>query len=222
VGVPWACDSRRPRWADEVNVIGGALARIRRSTSRCFAVMTAADLGAGTASRSAPACQYRHVDAFKIRAATPADADAVADYHHRCFTKTYSSQLLAGELEAPDPADTRQQLHDRFLPESEFETRVAVVDGAPIGHVTVSGHYLIHLFVEPDHQNMGFGRHLLAQGEAMIAAGGHTDLELHARVDNLAAIIFYEKAGWTVTDRVIHTVEHGISYDERILIKHRA
>jgi hypothetical protein len=42
---------------------------------------------------------------------------------------------------------------------------------------------------------------------------------LHARVENLAAIAFYEKAGWTVTDRLIHTVEHGISYDERVLIK---
>jgi hypothetical protein len=48
------------------------------------------------------------MDAFELRAATPADADAVADYHHRCFTTTYSSQLLAGELEAPDPAGTRQ------------------------------------------------------------------------------------------------------------------
>jgi ribosomal protein S18 acetylase RimI-like enzyme len=201
--------------------MGGAFRPYVPFDERVFTVGTAADLGAGTASRSAPVCQHRHVDSFEIRAATPADAGAVADYHHRCFTKTYSSQLLAGGLEAPDPACTRQQLHDWFLPESEFETRVAVVDGAPIGHVTVSGHHLVHLFVEPHHQNMGLGRHLLAQGEAMIAAGGHTDFELHARVENLAAIAFYEKAGWTVTDRLIHTVEHGISYDERVLIKHR-
>ncbi len=158
---------------------------------------------------------------FEIRAATPADADAVADYHHRCFTKTYSSQLLAGELEAPDHAGTREQLHGWFLPQSEFETQVAV-DDAPIGHVTVSGPQLVHLFVEPDHQRIGLGRHLLAQGEEMIAAGGHTDFELHARVDNLDAIAFYERAGWTVTDALIHTVDHGISYDERVLIKHRA
>ena len=161
------------------------------------------------------------MDAIEISAATPDDADAVADYHDRCFTNTYSSQLLAGELEAPDPEGTRQQLHDWFRPESEFETRVAVLDGAPIGHFTVSGHQLVHLFVEPDHQGMGLGRHLLAQGEAMIAASGHTDFELHARVDNLAAIAFYETAGWTVTDRLIHTVEHGISYDEHVLIKLR-
>jgi ribosomal protein S18 acetylase RimI-like enzyme len=162
------------------------------------------------------------MDGFELRTASPADADSVADYHHRCFKTTYSSQLLAGELEAPDPEGTRQQLRDWFRPESEFETRVAVVDGEPIGHVTVSGHHLVHLFVEPNHQNMGLGRHLLEQGEALIAAGGQTDFELHARVENLAAIAFYENAGWTVTDRLIHTVEHGISYDEWVLVKRSA
>jgi ribosomal protein S18 acetylase RimI-like enzyme len=162
------------------------------------------------------------MDGFELRAATPADADAVADYHHCCFTTTYSAQLFVGELEAPDPAGTREQLRDWFRPESEFETRVAVVDGVPIGHVTVKGHHLVHLFVEPNHQNMGLGGHLLGQGEAMIAAGGHTDFELHARIENLAAIAFYENAGWTVTDRLIHTVEHGISYDEWVLVKRSA
>ncbi len=94
-----------------------------------------------------------------------------------------------------------------------------MVDGAPIAHFTVSGNQLVHLFVEPDHQGMGIGRLLLAQGEAMIAAGGHKGLELHARVDNVAAVAFYEAAGWTVTGRLVHTVEHGISYDEHVLIK---
>ena len=156
---------------------------------------------------------------YAIREAIPADADAVADYHDRCFRDTYSSQLLAGEFDAPDLAGTRQQLHDWFIPESGVETRVAVIDGAQIGHVSVSGDQLVHLFVEPSHQHVGLGRHLLALGEAMIAAGGHMDFELHARVENVAAIAFYERAGWAVTDRLIHTVEHGISYDERVLTK---
>jgi ribosomal protein S18 acetylase RimI-like enzyme len=160
------------------------------------------------------------MDAFETRSATPADADAVADYHHRCFATTYASQLLAGEFEAPDEAGTRQELHDRFLPESDCDTHVVVVDDVPIAHVTVSGQRLVHLFVAPERQSMGLGRYLLELGEAMIVAGGHEDFELHARVENLDAIAFYEKAGWTVTDRIIHTVEHGISYDERVLVKH--
>lgn len=53
----------------------------------------------------------------------------------------------------------------------------------------------------------------------MIAAGGHMDFELHARVENVAAIAFYESAGWAVTDRLSHTAEHGSSYYERVLSK---
>lgn len=166
-----------------------------------------------------PACQNPQMDSIEIRAAKAGDADPVADYHDRCFRKTYSSQLLAGEFEAPDPEGTRLQLHEWFEPGSEFETWVAVIDGVPVGHFTVKGHQLVHLFVEPDHQGTGLGRYLLAQSEAMIAASGHTEFELHARVENLAAIAFYERAGWTVTDRLIRTVEHGITYDEHILIK---
>lgn len=158
--------------------------------------------------------------ATEMRPAILADADPIAAYHHRCFMSTYSAQLVAGTVHAPDPDSTRQQLHEWFGPESEFETHVAVADGAPIAHFTVRQNQLVHLFVDPDHQGMGLGRHLLAEGETMIATRGYTDGELHARVENVAAIAFYEAAGWTVTDRRIHTTEQGISYDEHILVKH--
>ncbi len=161
------------------------------------------------------------MDAIETRPATPDDAGAVAAYHDSCFKKTYSSQLLAGDLDVPDLEGTRQQLHEWFLPGSEFETHIAVADGVPIGHFTVNDHQLVHLFIEPGHQGQGLGRHMLAQGEAMIAASGHTEFELHTRVDNHAAIAFYEAAGWTMTDRLIHTDEHGVSYDEHVLIKHQ-
>lgn len=158
--------------------------------------------------------------ALEVRAAVPADADAVEDHHHRCFTTTYAARLAAGEFGAPDRAGTRRQLYDWFLPGSDVDTRVVVSEGLLIGHVSVSGHRLLHLFVDPVHHGVGLGRDLLAQGEAMIAASGHADLELHARVQNVAAIAFYEHAGWRWDGRTIHTVEHGISYDEEVLVKH--
>ncbi len=159
------------------------------------------------------------MDAVELRAARPSDADAVEEYHHRCFLSTYATHLAAGDFGPPDRAGTKQQLHDWFVPGSDCETVVAVGGGRPIGHVTVSGRRLVHLFVEPGHQGRGLGRQLLARGEAMLSAHGHTDLELHARVENVAAIAFYVSQGWTVTDRLIRTVEHGIGYDERVLVK---
>lgn len=160
--------------------------------------------------------------AIELRPAAPADAGAVEDYHHRCFLTTYAAQVRAGEFGPPDRAGTRQQLAGWFAPGSGCATQVAVADGTPVGHVTTSGHRLVHLFVDSAHQGTGLGRRLLALGEAAIAANGHRDLELHTRVENLPAIAFYEREGWTVTEQKIRTVEHGIAYDERVLVKRLA
>lgn len=114
---------------------------------------------------------------------------------------------------------TKQQLSEWFQPGSGFETLVAVLAGLPIGHVTVAGHQLVHLFVDPGHQGTGLGRQLLALGESLLTANGHSEFELHVRVENLNAQSFYEAAGWVTTNRLIHTVEHGINYDEYIFVK---
>jgi ribosomal protein S18 acetylase RimI-like enzyme len=75
--------------------------------------------------------------------------------------------------------------------------------------------------VEPDRQRAGLGRYLLGWGEDRLSAAGHADFELHTRVENLPALAFYAATGWAVTDRLVRTVEHGIAYDEHVLIKHR-
>ncbi|SOC49774.1 hypothetical protein SAMN05660748_2506 [Blastococcus aggregatus] len=92
------------------------------------ATHTTPGVASALASRS-PACQGPEVAAFEVRAAIPADAGAVEDYHHRCFTTTYAAQLRAGEFRPPDRAGTRQQLSDWFLPGSGVETRVVVLGG---------------------------------------------------------------------------------------------
>ena len=65
-------------------------------------------------------------------------------------------------------------------------------------------------------ESAGVESHLLMSPAGLM----NVQHELHTRVENHAAIRFYGRAGWAVTDRVIHTVEHGISYDERVLVKH--
>ncbi len=97
---------------------------------------------------------------------------------------------------------------------------MATLDGATVGYCTVRGSQLVHRFVDPVHQGTGLGRRLLAVAETLLAASSQPTLKLHTRVENLNAIGFYEHAGWTVTDHTIRTVEHGLSYEERVLIKH--
>ena len=103
---------------------------------------------------------------------------------------------------------------------SDFVTTVADLDGTAVGHVTINGNELVHLFVDPDHQGLGLGRMLLAAGEEMLAAAGHIVVELHTMVGNAPAIELYESAGWIVTDGLIHTDETEMSYDEHVLVKH--
>ncbi len=159
------------------------------------------------------------MDEIELRPATPDDVDAVEAYHARCFEKTYAAQLRAGAIAAPDRDGMRSQFRDWFRPDSDVDTQLVIVDGVPIAHFTVSAHRLVHLFIEPAYQGKGLGRRLLAMVETLLIDAGHAQLELHTRVDNVAAIAFYEQAGWTVTDQLIRTVEHGISYDEHVLVK---
>lgn len=161
----------------------------------------------------------RGVDALATRMARPGDVDAIEDYHHRCFERTYASKLISGQVTPLDRSGMRRQFRGWFEPGADANTHVVEDGGTPIAHFTVSGHQLVHLFVDPQHQHRGLGRRLLESAEAMIAADGHEQFELHARVDNDAAIAFCQRADWVVTDRVIRTTEHGISYDEHVLVK---
>ena len=52
-------------------------------------------------------------------------------------------------------------------------TVAVTADDMPVGHVTVQGNELVHLFIDPEHQGGGMGRRLLAAGEDLLAADGH-------------------------------------------------
>ena len=164
-------------------------------------------------------CHASTVVSFEMRSARPDDADAVASYHQRCFEQTFARQLDAGTFEAPDRHGTTEQLRSWFRSGSTFLSEVAAIEGQPIGHFTLHHHQLVHLFVSPPHQGTGLGARLLGRAESVLEAAGHCDIELHTRVENLRAIGFYTHAGWTMTDRLIRTVEHGIDYHEHVMTK---
>ena len=110
--------------------------------------------------------------------------------------------------------------HGRLTSDGSMRTVVATNRDMVVGHVQVDGNLLVHLFVDPDHQGVGIGSRLLAIGEALISEAGHTDAELHTRVDNVRAIALYRSVGWQVTDRLTHSAHDGIEYDEQVLVKH--
>ena len=65
----------------------------------------------------------------------------------------------------------------------------------------------------------GLGRELLEVGEDLLAAAGHSRIELTTLIGNKPALALYQSAGWTVTDEVVHNDANGIVYDEHLLIK---
>ena len=156
---------------------------------------------------------------IELRRATPDDAARIAEYHEACLRSTFAELIAQGEQVVPNQAVVRDRFVEWFAEGSGFETVVVEVDGAAAAHVTTHEAHLVHLFVEPVHQGRGLGRRLLAIGESAIADAGHDEAELHTRVENTAAVAFYERQGWRRTDQVIRAEEADIAYDELVMTK---
>ncbi len=147
------------------------------------------------------------------------DADCIASHHHRCWLIVHSSLVEPEIVDRMDPRGKIDRWRDWLAPESGFVTMVADESGTPVGHTTVSGHQLVHLFVDPDYWGRGLGRRLLGIGEGLLRSARHRDIELRTMVGNERAIALYRSAGWTVTDRVVHVDEDGVVFDEHVVVK---
>lgn len=158
-------------------------------------------------------------DRVAVRPVAAADTEKIAEYHHRCWLLSFASLLEPGVVEAMDPHGKVDRLRHWFSEDSEMSTLVADIEGTPVGHVTIEGNEILHLFIDPDHQGLGLGRLLLARGEETIQAGGHRSATLQTIVGNNAAIALYESAGWKVTDRLVQNDHDGVRYDEHVLTK---
>lgn len=77
----------------------------------------------------------------------------------------------------------------------------------------------MHLFVDPTYWGRGLGRELLAVGEEMLVAAGHSQVELTTLIGNKPALALYRSAGWTMTDEIVHNNVNGVVYDEHRLVK---
>ena len=128
--------------------------------------------------------------AMLIRRARPEETDAVRALVQRVVDGTY------GGLWAPPPVPIGDDDWSRSW--------VAVTAGHLAGMVLTAEEWIDDLWVLREHQGQGIGRALLRQGEAEIAARGHSILRLRVVKANAAAIAFYGHFGWRAHREVPH------------------
>ena len=159
-------------------------------------------------------------DDITIRPCRPSDAEVVAAYHHRCWVLAFAPLVGEEAVAQLDPWFRLPTFRHWFGDgRDEIVTLIAERDGVAIGHTSVDGNEVVHLFVDPDHWGSGLGRRLLLEAEALVAAAGHREAELHTIVGNEPAIRLYRSHGWEVTDRVLHQRAGPVAYDEHVLVK---
>jgi ribosomal-protein-alanine N-acetyltransferase len=129
---------------------------------------------------------------FQLREYTPADFETIWRLDQICFTRgiAYSKQELAHYVKQP--------LSFTLLAESE---------GAVCGFIVVERDLkqtgrIITIDVSPDIRRSGLGTLLMAAVESRLRSAGCTRVVLEVAVDNLPAITFYKKHGYSVVGTI--------------------
>ena len=157
---------------------------------------------------------------MEMRPARLDDVDAVTDYYFRSWQVNLAHLFPPGALDSLPSTDVaaRRATFMNWFGESSSHRTVVVADPGPVGHVTVSGDELVHLFIDPDAQGGGIGRRLLAEGERIIAAD-HRRARLMTLVGNDRAVVFYSKHGWELSGHTVASSYLGHDQVEQELTK---
>lgn len=160
---------------------------------------------------------------MELRTPTIDEAGAVADYYFRAWQSNLAHLFSPGALDQiPEPARVdRVATFERWFAGTDGHRSLVATgnDGDPVGHVTVIGDELLHLFIDPARQGGGVGTTLLVAGERMIAEAGHARARLMTLVGNDAAVAFYERHGWLVSGHRVDEVYFGEPQVEQELTK---
>ncbi|KUL34680.1 hypothetical protein ADL22_30110 [Streptomyces sp. NRRL F-4489] len=124
----------------------------------------------------------------RIRAAVPADADAIAAVHRE------SRRVAMPYLPPPRRSheEVTRWVRDVVLP--ACRTVVAVRGTEVLGYAAVEGDLLDQLYLRPDVRRAGLGTRLLAEARRLSPGG----LTLHVFRRNTAARAFYARHGFRV------------------------
>jgi putative acetyltransferase len=125
---------------------------------------------------------------FELRAAAPADRDAMFDVWLRATRATHAF-VAAADMEAFVPL-VREYLGGA----SEFW--VLTTNGAVAGFMGLAGSHMESLFVAPEFHGRGGGRLLVRHARAL-----HGELTVDVNEQNTPAARFYESCGFIVEGR---------------------
>jgi GNAT superfamily N-acetyltransferase len=132
-----------------------------------------------------------------LRQAGARDFRAIVDVFWACWTISYAAALPA-ELVSRLDRYAAEALWVRALSDPVTSTVVAVDDRQRVIGVTRWSDDTVHsLYVHPDAQGDGTGRHLLARAESAIAADGFNSAHLWVFDGNAPALAFYARQGWS-------------------------
>lgn len=171
-----------------------------------------------------------HEHDVELRAATAADATAIAALAVQVFLDTYATAGvrpdLAREAFGENGVDAfAARLAEparRFLLAGRgdgllgFAEVVAAALPAPAG--AVRGAELVRLYVQPRAQRSGLGSALLARAEQAAAAAALPWLWLTAWEGNARALAFYARMGYADVGATTYALQ-GRSYGNRVLAK---
>ena len=151
---------------------------------------------------------------FELRAATPEDAETIAETVSIGFA---SFRAWAGPAFEPPPAALELQQIREGLSRPSVWAVLALSGGEPAGHVSVTQArereeprpdipglaHLWQLFVRPPWWGSGLATRLNALAVARASERGFCAIRLHTPAGNGRARAFYEREGWSTDDVLI-------------------
>ena len=152
-----------------------------------------------------------------IRAARPADAQAIAAVHVATWRDAYAGLLADDVLAGLDTGEWAARWRGRLAAPAEgtfvlvFEQDGQVggfVSGGPSRDDFVGGE-VYALYVDPSRQARGAGSRLLAVAAGQLAESDYADASLWVLAGNQPARRFYESQGWRADGTEQPWIQHG-------------